>query len=63
MWKKSPPRCGISWKNRTAAGKDETAMNLVLIALLICILAMSGSLVADGALEGGPRIQIVTDEQ
>ncbi len=38
-------------------------MNLVLIVLLICVLAMSGSLVADGAVEGGPRIQIVTDEQ
>ncbi len=63
MSRKSPPRCGISWKNRPAAGKDEAAMNLVLIALLICSLAISGSLVADGALEGGPRIRIVMDEE
>ena len=38
-------------------------MNLVLIALLFCALAISGSLVADGALEGGPRIQVVADEE
>jgi len=37
-------------------------MALVLIALLIGALALSGSLVADGTLEGGPRIQVVTDE-
>jgi hypothetical protein len=38
-------------------------MSLVFIAILICALAISGSLVADGALEGGPRIQVVTDEE
>ena len=38
-------------------------MNLVLIALLISALAISGSLVADGALEGGLRIRVVTDEE
>ena len=38
-------------------------MNLVLITLLIFALALSGSLVADGALEGGPRIQVVADEE
>ncbi len=38
-------------------------MNLVLIALLICSLAISGSLVADGAFAGGPRIRVVTDEE
>ncbi len=38
-------------------------MNLVLIAVLICFLAISGGLVADGTFAGGPRIQVVTDEE
>ena len=38
-------------------------MNLILIALLLLTLALSGSLVADGTFEGGARIQLVPEEK